>query len=166
MCDISIIAAFSSNKVIGSKGEIPWNIPGEQSRFRVLTTGNVVIMGRKTFDEIFSKLKKPLPDRINIVISSTKDYSEYGCRTFQSLNAAIDFCKTEYAGKEIFIGGGEKLYQEAIRYADKMYLTEIDMKVDGDAFFPDFNETDFVKEINEIFTEPVSYRYVTYRRKN
>ena len=75
MKKVFLIAAYAHNHVIGSNGSIPWNIPGEQSRFRKLTTGNVVIMGRKTFDEIFQKLKKPLPGRINIIISKTKTYS-------------------------------------------------------------------------------------------
>lgn len=166
MSKICLIAAYANNRVIGSKGSIPWNIPGEQTRFRELTTGNVVIMGRKTFSEILQKLKKPLPGRINIIISKTNDYSEFGCPTFSSLAEAVEFSKRQYADKDIYISGGQSLYNEGILIAEKLYLTEIDLDVDGDVYFTDFNETDYVKTIEKEFTEPVSYRYITYTKKN
>ncbi|MCQ2601849.1 MAG: dihydrofolate reductase [Treponema sp.] len=164
MQKVFLIAAYAHNRVIGFNGAIPWNIPGEQSRFRKLTTGNVVIMGRKTFDEIFQKLKKPLPGRINIIISKTKSYSDADCYTFSTLKDAVDFSIKEFPEKDIFISGGESLYKEGISLAEKLFLTEIDMDVKGDVFFPDFNENDYVKNIEEEFTEPVSYRYVTYTK--
>lgn len=164
MQKVFLIAAYAHNRVIGFNGAIPWNIPGEQSRFRKLTTGNVVIMGRKTFDEIFQKLKKPLPGRINIIISKTKSYSDTDCYTFPTLKDAVDFSIKEFPEKDIFISGGESLYKEGISLAEKLFLTEIDMDVKGDVFFPDFNENDYVKNIEEEFTEPVSYRYVTYTK--
>lgn len=164
MSEISIIAAYAENFVIGNKGKIPWNIPGEQNRFKKLTVDNVVIMGRKTFEEIYDKLKKPLPGRINIVISSDKKYSDFGCSVFSSLKAAIEYSKEKYPDKKIFVSGGALLYKEALKFSDKMYLTEIDLKVEGDVFFPRFNETDYVKTVEKEFTEPVSYRYVTYTR--
>lgn len=162
---ISIIAAFSQNRVIGKNGSIPWNIPGEQNRFKNLTVENVVIMGRKTFDEILEKLSKPLPFRINIIISSTKKYSFENCFVFSTLQEALVFSKEKFPDKEIFIAGGAQLYAESISIAQKMYLTEIDIKVQGDAFFPIFDEKKFEKEINQIFAEPIPYRYVTYSRK-
>lgn len=164
MQKVFLIAAYAHNRVIGSNGLIPWSIPGEQSRFRKLTTDNVVIMGRKTFDEIFQKLKKPLPGRINIIISKTKSYSDTDCYTFSTLKDAVDFSIKEFPEKDIFISGGESLYKEGISLAEKLFLTEIDMDVKGDVFFPDFNENDYVKNIEEEFTEPVSYRYVTYTK--
>lgn len=164
MAEFSLIAALSKNKVIGSNGSIPWNIPGEQSRFKELTTGNVVIMGRKTFEEIFAKLKKPLPGRINLIVSRTKDFSKEGCPTFDNLADAINFCKINYPKKNVFIGGGALLYKEAVSTVDKMYLTEIDMDVEGDVFFPEFDGTDFKKTVDKSFSEPVPYRYVTYTR--
>lgn len=166
MPHISLIAALAKNRVIGNNGSIPWNIPGEQKRFRDLTYGNVVIMGRKTFEEIFRKLSKPLPGRINLIISSTTCFSFSDCFTFKSLKEAIEYSERKFPDKEIFIGGGAALYKEAVSFADRMYLTEIDFEAEGDVFFPDFDETDFEKEINETFSKPVSYRYVTYTRKN
>lgn len=164
MQNVFLIAAYAHNRVIGFNGAIPWNIPGEQSRFRKLTTGNVVIMGRKTFDEIFQKLKKPLSDRINIVISKTKSFSDTNCYTLPSLKEALDFSIKEFSGKDIFISGGESLYREGISLAEKLFLTEIDIDVAGDVFFPEFDEKDYEKTIEEEFTDPVSYRYVTYTK--
>lgn len=164
MKKVFLIAAYAHNHVIGSNGSIPWNIPGEQSRFRKLTTGNVVIMGKKTFDEIFQKLKKPLPGRINIIISKTKTYSDIDCYTFSTLKEAVDFSIKEFPEKNIFISGGESLYKEGISLAEKLFLTEIDLDVEGDVFFPKFCENDYEKIIEEEFTKPVSYRYLTYTR--
>lgn len=164
MPHIYLISACAKNRVIGFNGSIPWNIPGEQNRFKKLTTGNVVIMGRKTFSEIYSKLKKPLPGRINIIVSSTEDYSKIGCPTFDSLRKALNFAQKEYPDKDIYVSGGQALYSEAIEDAEKLFLTEIDLDVKGDVFFPEFDETDYVKTVEEEFTEPVSYRYVTYSK--
>ena len=96
---ISFIVAFAKNNVIGKEGKIPWNIEGEQSRFKELTTNNIVIMGRRTFEEIYQKLQKPLPNRINIVISKTKKYDFENCFTFTSLDVALDFCKQTFPQK-------------------------------------------------------------------
>lgn len=164
MVEFSLIAAISKNRVIGNKGSIPWNIPGEQSRFKELTTGNVVIMGRKTFEEIFAKLKKPLPQRVNLIVSGTKDFSKEGCPTFKTLKEALEFSKVKYPEKNVFIGGGAALYKEAVSFVDKMYLTEIQMTVEGDVFFPEFDETGFRKDVEKTFSEPVPYSYVTYTR--
>ena len=117
---ISLIVAFAKNNVIGKDEKIPWNIEGEQSRFKELTTNNIVIMGRKTFEEIYQKLQKPLPNRINIVISKTKKYDFENCFTFDSLDAALDFCKKTFPQKDIFISGGAALYQKALPIVEKM----------------------------------------------
>ena len=99
---IYLIVAFAKNNVIGKDGKIPWNIDGEQSRFKELTTNNIVIMGKKTFEEIYQKLQKPLPNRINIFISKTKKYDFENCFTFNSLDAALDFCKKNISPKRHF----------------------------------------------------------------
>ena len=122
---ISLIVAFAKNNVIGKDGKIPWNIDGEQSRFKELTTNNIVIMGRKTFEEIYQKLQKPLPNRINIVISKTKKYDFENCFTFDSLDAALDFCKKTFPQKDIFISGGAALYQKALPIVEKMYNRDL-----------------------------------------
>lgn len=162
---ISLIVAFAKNNVIGKDGKIPWNIEGEQSRFKELTTNNIVIMGRKTFEEINQKLQKPLPNRINIVISKTKKYDFENCFTFDSLDAALDFCKKTFPQKDIFISGGAALYQKALPIVEKMYITEIALEVPGDTFFPKFLEENYICEEEIPVKSNVDFVYKTYRRR-
>lgn len=162
---ISLIVAFAKNNVIGKDGKIPWNIEREQSRFKELTTNNIVIMGRKTFEEIYQKLQKPLPNRINIVISKTKKYDFENCFTFDSLDAALDFCKKTFPQKDIFISGGAALYKKALPIVEKMYITEIALEVPGDTFFPKFLEDDFICEEEIPVKSNVDFVYKTYKRR-
>ena len=155
---IALIVACARNKVIGDKGKIPWRIKGEQRRFRELTTGNVVIMGRRSYEEI----GKPLPNRMNIVVSSTKEFSGENLVTVESLDEAI-----RAAGdRDVYISGGARLYEEALPIVEKMYITEIEAEIEGDTYFPDFDESEFYKEINERADGEISYTYVTYTRKH
>ncbi|MGN1481601.1 dihydrofolate reductase [Porcipelethomonas sp.] len=154
---IAIIAAFDRNRVIGKNGRIPWSISGEQSRFRVLTTGNAVIMGRRTYEEI----GKPLPDRINIIVSGTRQFTGENCYTVSSLPDAIALA----GDHDIFISGGAALYAEALPMAEKMYITEIDAEFEGDTFFPDFSQESFIKETIKECSGEFPYTYVTYTRR-
>ncbi len=154
---IALIVAFAKNQVIGNKGCIPWKIKGEQKRFRELTTGNVVIMGRLSYEEI----GKPLPNRTTIVVSGTKEFTGENCFTAKSLAEAI-----EMAGdRNAYISGGARLYEEALPLVEKMYITEIDLDVEGDTYFPVFDKEQFMKEVNEKFDGEIPYTYVTYTRK-
>ena len=153
---IALIVAYAKNYVIGNKGCIPWKIKGEQKRFKELTTGNVVVMGRRSYEEI----GKPLTNRTTIVVSRTKEFRGENCYTAGSLQEAIALAK----GRDVFISGGARLYEEALSVVDKMYITEIDAMIDGDTYFPHFDENDFVKEINERFEGEIPYTYVTYTR--
>ena len=152
---ISLIVAMSKTRVIGSNGKIPWSIKGEQKRFKELTTGNVVIMGRRTYEDI----GQPLPNRINVVISSNSNYNNI--YNFKTLEEAINY----FNDKEIFIIGGERLYEEALSYVDRMYITEVDKYVEGDTYFPEFNINDFDIISREYVYEIIPYCYVTYNRK-
>lgn len=154
---IALIVAYAKNRVIGNKGFIPWKIKGEQKRFKELTTGNVVIMGRRSFEEI----GKALPNRTTIVVSSTKEFTGENCYTVSSLEEAIQLA----GNRDVFISGGAGLYEEALPIVDRMYITEIDKVIDGDTFFPQIDDADFVKEINEKFEGEIPYTYVTYTRK-
>lgn len=155
---IALIVAYAKNKVIGNKGRIPWKIKGEQKRFRELTTGNIVIMGRKSYEEI----GRPLPNRTTIVVSNTKRFEDINLLTAKSLREAI-----ELAGdRDIFISGGAGIYEEALLFVEKMYVTEIESVIEGDTYFPEFKEQDFIKEINEKVDGEIPYTYVTYIRKN
>ncbi len=154
---IALIVAFAKNQVIGNKGCIPWRIKGEQKRFKELTTGNVVVMGRRSYEEI----GKPLPNRTTIVVSRTKKFEGENCYTVSSLREAL-----ELAGdRDVYISGGARLYEEALPIVEKMYITEIDCEIDGDTYFPTFNKEEYTKEIDEEFQGEISYRYVTYIRK-
>lgn len=158
---IALIVAYARNRVIGNKGLIPWTIPGEQRRFRELTTNQVIVMGRRTYEEI----GKPLPNRITIVVSTTQNFDGENCYTANNLEEAISLAMQNFGEKNIYISGGAKLYEEALSMVEKMYITEIDLIVEGDTFFPEFDESLFVKEIEEEVSEPISYKYVTYTRK-
>lgn len=154
---IALIVAFAKNQVIGNKGCIPWKIKGEQRRFKELTTGNVVIMGRRSYEEI----GKPLPNRTTIVVSGTKNFDSENCMTAKSLAEAILLA----GDRDIFISGGARIYEEALPLVEKMYITEIDCEIEGDTYFPVFDKEQFVKEINERFEGEIPYTYVTYTRR-
>ena len=155
---ISLIVAYAKNHVIGNKGCIPWRIKGEQKRFKELTTGNVIIMGRRSYEEI----GHPLPNRMNIIVSNTKKFEAENCMTAGSLEEAIKLA----GDREIFISGGARLYEEALPLVEKMYVTEIESEIEGDTYFPDFDKELFNKEIIERHDEgEIPYTYVTYTRK-
>lgn len=155
---IGLIVAYSKNRVIGNKGQIPWRIKGEQKRFRELTTGNVVIMGRRSYEEI----GRPLPNRYTIVVSNTQRFEAENCTTVGSLAEAIRIADKE---KNIYISGGAGLYKEAIDLVDVMYITEIDAIIEGDTYFPEFNMDEFDREVDCHVEGDIPYDYVTYTRK-
>lgn len=154
---IALIVAFDKNQVIGNKGCIPWRIKGEQKRFKELTTGNVVIMGRKSYEEI----GRPLPNRTTIVISGIKNFDAENCMTAKSVQEAIDMA----GDRDIYIFGGARVYEEALPFVEKMYITEINAEVEGDTYFPEFDKEQFVKEIDQTVDGEIPYTYVTYTRK-
>lgn len=161
---LAIIVAKSRNGVIGKGGTIPWNIPGELRQFRELTTGNIVVMGRKTFEDI----GRPLPGRLNIVVTGTKDYSGQAENlvSVRSLQEAVDYAASEaageYRGRDIYISGGAGIFKEAIPFAEKMFITEVDLVVEGgDTFFPEFDESRFQRELLE---ENDLYKRYLFRR--
>ena len=155
---IGLIVARSRNNVIGKKGKIPWNIKGEQKQFKELTTGNVVIMGRKSFDEI----GHPLPNRKNIIVSKSKNFTGENLITVHSLREALDISR----GENVFISGGYELFKEVLPFVDIMYITEIDVEIDdGDVFFPEFDNNKFVKIIGEMGGDEIKYTRTVYTRK-
>jgi dihydrofolate reductase len=127
---VSIVVAQGSNRVIGSQGALPWDLPSDLRRFRELTTGHAVVMGRKTYESIPERFR-PLPGRRNIVISSNPGCAP-GAEVVPSLAAAIEACE----GSCFVIGGGQ-VYAEAAALADRCYVTDVDAAPDGDAFFPE-----------------------------
>lgn len=155
---IALIVARSKNNAIGKNGSIPWRIKGEQKQFRELTTGNVVIMGRKSYEEI----GHPLPYRKNIVVSTTRQFSDENLVTVGSLKEALDIAGDE----DVFVAGGYRLFEEAIPFVDVMYITEVDTVVpDGDVFFPPFDENDFDVTVGETAGDDIKYTRMIYTRK-
>lgn len=129
MKKISIIVAVDKNWLIGKRGGLPWRLPADLKHFQVLTTGHTVIMGRKTYDSI----GKPLPNRINIVISRNDDLNIPGCITVKSMQEAIESSSND---QEIFVMGGAEIYSQFVPFTQKIYLTKIHHQFDGDIFFP------------------------------
>ncbi len=154
--DISIIAAVSENRVIGNGSEIPWHIPGEQKRFKELTTGNTIIMGRKTYDSI----GKALPDRTTIVMSRDKNLTLPDCTVVNSLEEALDLTSKE---PEIFIAGGAEIYQLFMPLTTTIYLTIVKIKVHGNKYFPKIG-ADFVAVYSEEKNGTIPYVYKTLKR--
>lgn len=141
---ISIIVAVAGKKrVIGKKGQLPWYIPAELKRFKEITMGHPIIMGRKTHESI----GRPLPGRTNIVITHDLNYSKQGINVVRSLEEALRLASNASGNDEVFVIGGGQIYAQALPLADKLYLTYIDKEIEGDVFFPDYSE--FRKVVHE-----------------
>jgi len=155
---ISIIAAVAKNGVIGAGGRMPWKIPGEQKRFRNLTLGQTVVMGRRTFEEI----GEPLPGRHTVILSRNRDFDWPGCTTLSSWEQVWE----KFADKkELFIAGGAALYRDTIPLAHRLYLTVIEREYQGDVYFPDWKKEDFKQVYSHRVEGKVPYTYYTYVRK-
>jgi dihydrofolate reductase len=152
---ISIIAAIGKNRELGKDNKLLWHIPEDMERFKKLTTGQVVIMGRKTYQSLPKKFQ-PLPSRVNIVVTRNHAYTPLGCVTSNSIEEAIK--KAKEFDKEIFIIGGASIYQQGIKYADRLYLTLVNKEfTDADAFFPDYSE--FKKKLFQENHQDKNYSY-------
>ena len=160
--ELTIIAAASTNNVIGFNNKLIWNIPNDLKRFKELTLGHSVIMGRKTFES----LPNPLPKRRNIIITKNKDYSRNGIEVTSNIEDAIDLCKGD--SQPFIIGGGE-IYSQTIEIVDKIELTRVYKDYQGDAFFPDIPPDKF-ELANELVNyldddNGTKYSFLTYIRK-
>lgn len=156
---VSLIVAMSQNRVIGNESDIPWRIPGEQKLFRHYTLGHSVVMGRITFESI----GKILDGRRSIVVTRQKDYDAQGCLMVHNLSEALE--KGAEYSDEVFVIGGEGLFREALPLTNRIYLTTVNIHVDGDAFFPEFDENAF-REIKRIDVEgEISYTFRILERK-
>lgn len=149
---ISIIAAMSENRAIGKDNKLLWHIPEDLKRFREITKGHPVIMGRKTYES----MGRLLPERLNIIITRDKNYSVKKARIVSSLKEGINEAVKEDKN-EIFIIGGGQIYSQAIGVADKIYLTIVHTDIDGDTYFPDYSE--FSKKVFEQERESEGYKY-------
>ncbi len=140
---LCLIVARARNGVIGKDNDLPWRLSDDLKHFKATTKGCPVIMGRKTWESL---PRRPLPGRDNIVLSRDGQYSAPGARVYTSIDAAIEAAKglATVAGKtEVFVTGGSAIYRDALPHADRLYITEVDVEMDGDASFPEFDEADF-----------------------
>ena len=160
--ELTIIAAASTNNVIGFNNKLIWNIPNDLKRFKELTLGHSVIMGRKTFES----LPNPLPKRRNIIVTKNKDYSRNGIEVTSNIEEAIDLCKSD--SQPFIIGGGE-IYSQTIEIVDKIELTRVYKDYQGDAFFPDIPLDKFEltnESVNYLDDDSsTKYSFLTYIRK-
>lgn len=137
---LSIISAISENGVIGKDNTLPWHFSSDLKYFKQITAGKTIIMGRGTFES--EGIPKPLPNRRNIVVTSNQQYiTPYDVEIVHSLEQALDISKDD---GEVFVIGGSKLYEQALKKVDKLYITLINKQYDGDTYFPKFNWQDFI----------------------
>ena len=143
---LSLIVAFDQNRVIGKDGTLPWSLPRDLRRFKEISLGKTVVMGRKTHQSI----GRVLPERKNVVISSNPRLVDSNCLSFTSLRSAL---KALEGDKEVFIIGGESIYRESIPLADKIYLTEVEGAVGGgDVYFPKLDLDEWRIEVKEKYS--------------
>ena len=163
---LSHITAVSANNVIGLNNQLPWNIPEDLKFFQNKTKGHTLIMGRKTFES----LGKPLPHRVNIVVSKNKNFKNSikgsSVFVFSDLDSAIRYAQEQAQGREIFIIGGGEIYRQSLSKVQKIYLTRIHQEYEGDAFYPEVPKDQF--ELTECLDRPgpPPFSFLTYILKS
>jgi len=159
---LSIVVAMDGNRLIGKDNQLPWYLPADLAFFKKLTTGNTILMGRKTFDSI----GRPLPSRRNIIITRNTNIEITGCEVVNSIEEALSLAQGE---TEVMVIGGAKLYQQILPIADRLYITQIEGEFDGDAYFPSYNEVEW-SQISIDSREPdennhYKYHFITLDRR-
>lgn len=155
---VTLIAAIDENSVLGKDNQLIWHLPEDLKRFKRLTTGHAIIMGRKTFES----LPKALPNRHNIVVTRNQNYSKEGVTVCHSLEAAIECAKND---DQPFLIGGGQVYEQAIELADVIELTKIHAQFEGDVFFPEIDLKKWSVEKEERMSHPdFEYSFITYTK--
>ena len=153
---ITLIAACSENRVIGKAGKLIWHIPEDLKRFKKLTLGNPIVMGRKTFESI----GKPLPGRTNIILTRDKNYKMEGCLVYNKISDILEI----FEKNNIFVIGGGEIYKQFLDKADKIELTLIHKNFDGDTYFPQIGgEWEITHSENSKF-EDIDLEYISYKK--
>jgi dihydrofolate reductase len=160
---VSLVAAVARGGVIGRDGDIPWRIAEDMARFRELTMGHSVVMGRRTWESLPDRFR-PLPGRGNVVLTRDPDWSAQGADRAGSLEEALELLETE---PRIFVIGGGEVYAAALPLADELLLTEIDADVEGDTTFPAWNRGDFdeVERAERVAEGGTPFAFVRYVRR-
>lgn len=159
---VTIIVAKAENNVIGNNNELIWHLPDDLKRFKQLTSGHPIIMGRKTFESI----GRPLPNRTNIVITRNSDWKQEGILIVNSLQEAIE--KSKEIDQEIFIIGGGNIYEQALNISDALEVTEVHHPFEGDTIFPEIDPDEWKEVFREKFStdekHTYEYSFVRYER--
>ena len=155
---ISLIAAMDKNRLIGKDNSLPWKLPADMKRFKELTTGKPVIMGRKTFESI----GRALPNRINIILTRDKSCKAEGCVVVHSIEEALKAAKDS---KEVMVIGGAQIYAQFMPIANKMHLTLIDEDFEGDAHFPEYKKNEWTEVKKEEHKDKFGFVFVDLERK-
>ncbi len=164
---LAMIAALAERHVIGRDNIMPWHLPADLKHFKAMTLGKPIIMGRKTWDS----LGRPLPGRLNLVVSRQPDLQLDGAETFTNLEAALvraEQWAREQGVDELMLIGGAQLYTQALGRAQRLYLTRIDAQPEGDAFFPAFDENEWQcvdSQAHPAEGEAPAYRFETWARR-
>ncbi len=149
MTKIALVVAAAENNVIGHHGQLPWHIPADLKHFRKLTTGHPVIMGRKTWDDIYARLGKPLKDRTNIVLTRNgRDFPEGVMRA-----ASADEALAQAGAHEVMVIGGAEIYKLFLPLAERIHLTRVFQKPQGDTFFPELDPNEWREQDRETFDQ-------------
>lgn len=163
----SMIVAMDQNRVIGINNKLPWYLPKDLKYFKQVTMGKPILMGRKTFESI----GKPLPGRTNIVITRNKQWQAQGVKVAHSLSEAFSLAEAigEIDGQtELMVIGGDQIYQSCLPEAQRIYLTHVHAEVNGDAWFPELDWTEWKEVAREDFNaegpNPYDYSFVVYDR--
>ena len=135
---LSLIAAMAHHRVIGKNNQLPWHLPADLRHFKTITTGKPIIMGRKTFEAI----GKPLPHRLNVVLTTDQSWSAAGVRVAYNWEQALEACDS---ASEVMVIGGAQLYKQTLPIATHLYLTFIDAEIEGDAYFPEWNPSEWIE---------------------
>jgi len=139
---ISLIVAMDRDRAIGVSGSLPWHLPADLKRFRELTTGHHLLIGRKTY----ASIGRPLPQRTMIIITHDPDYEAPGCRVEHSVTAGIEVARAS-GEEELFVGGGAEIYAQCLDLADRIYLTLVDTDCQADTFFPELPHSQWREEV-------------------
>lgn len=158
---VALIAALANNRVIGRDNDLPWRLPQDLKRFKALTMGKVIMMGRRTFESI----GRALPGRDNFVVTRNRSFEAPGCRLFADIDAAI----AAAADRDLMVIGGAEIYAQTISLAQRLYLTWVDAQIEGDALFPEFDEKQWrvlgEQQHSRDARHEFAYRFVDYQRR-
>ena len=163
---VAMIVAMAKNRVIGVDGKLPWYLPEDLKFFKRITQAKPLVMGRKTY----ASIGKPLPNRLNVVVTRNAEFSHEGVRVCHDLTSALELADqhaTIEEAEEIMVMGGGEIYRQALPFAQRLYITEVDIDVEGDATFPDFDPSEW-QEVQRVAGQPAegqpNYDFVVYER--